>query len=36
MNQERLLPQLLPWENRLSGEQGEGESGGREKKQEGG
>lgn len=35
MNQERLLLWLLPWENRLSGEQGEGESGGREKREEG-
>lgn len=35
MNQERLLVWLLLWENGLSGEQEEGESGGREKKEEG-
>lgn len=35
MNQERLLLWLLPWENGLSGEQGEGEREGREKREEG-
>lgn len=35
MNQERLLVWLLLWENGLSGEQEEGESEGREKKEEG-
>lgn len=32
MNQERLLLWLLPWENGLFGEQGEGESRGKNKK----
>lgn len=35
MNKERLLLWLLPWENGLSGEQWEGESGGRERREEG-
>lgn len=35
MNQERLLLWLLPWENGLSGEQGEGESRGKKKRKEG-
>lgn len=35
MNQERLLLWLLPWENGLPGEQGEGESRGKKKKKEG-
>lgn len=34
MNQERLLLWLLPWENGLSGEQGEGESRERKKRKE--
>lgn len=34
-NQEGLLLWLLPWENVLSGEQGEGESRGRERTEEG-
>lgn len=36
MNQERLLLWLLPWENGISGEQGEGENRGRQKREEGG
>lgn len=35
MNQERLLLRFLPWENGVSGEQGEGESRGRDKREEG-